>query len=113
MHEIAIMQSALEMAEEAARRAGGTSISRIRLRVGLLSGVVPEAMEFAFGVLKEETIARGAELEIERVPGRFRCGACGGEYEFEEMRFDCPECGGMLAVAPGGTELELAQLELN
>lgn len=112
MHEIAIMQSALELAEEQARKAGGTAISRIRLRVGLLSGVVPESIEFAFSVLKQDTLASGAELEIERVPGRFQCTRCGALHELGEMKFDCPECGGLLAVTAGGADLELAQLEI-
>ena len=57
MHEISIMQSTLELAEEQAREAGGNGIARIRLRIGLMSGVVPEALEFAFDVLKKGTMA--------------------------------------------------------
>ena len=41
----------------------------IRLRIGALSGVVPEALEFAFEALRPGTLAEKAELAIESVPG--------------------------------------------
>jgi hydrogenase nickel incorporation protein HypA/HybF len=43
MHELGIIQSALDMAEERALAAGASQIHRLRLRVGELSGVVPQA----------------------------------------------------------------------
>ena len=111
MHEVSIMQSTLQLAEEHALQAGGTRISCIRLRVGLVSGVVPEALEFAFEVLKEDSMAAQATLEIERVPGLFSCDACGLETLLDTIQFQCPGCGGAL-ILRGGTELELAQLEV-
>ena len=112
MHEVSIMQSTLQLAEEHARKAGGTAITRICLRVGLVSGVVPEALEFAFDVLKTGTMAEGASLEIERIPGEFRCPACGTQVRLDEVRFDCPACNGMLTLANGGADLELSHLEV-
>ena len=106
------MQSTLEMAEEQARKNGAAEIVRIKLRVGLVSGVVPEALEFAFETLREGTMAREARLEIERVPGEFRCAGCGKVVRLSEVRFDCPACDGMLVLASGGGDLELAELEI-
>lgn len=112
MHEISIMQSALQLAEEHARKAGGTAIARICLRMGIVSGVVPDAMEFAFDVLKRDTMAKDASLEIECVPGEFRCSACGTSVLLREARFDCPECYGLLILGSGGADLELSHLEI-
>ena len=113
MHEISIMQGTLRLAEESARKAGGTEIRVISLRVGLFSGVVPEALEFAFDVLKQDTMAAGATLSIERVPGVFRCAKCESEVLLDAIRFDCDVCGGMLTLRDGGGDLELTQLEIN
>ena len=55
MHELSIMQSALSQALEQARHAGAGKVHEIRLRIGVLSGVVPEALQFAFEVLAEGT----------------------------------------------------------
>ena len=112
MHEISIMQGTLQLAEEHARKAGGTQIRVIRLRVGAFSGVVAEALEFAFDVLKSGTLAEGATMEIERTPGLFRCATCGKETLLDTIRFDCADCGGMLTLRNGGGDLELTQLEV-
>jgi hydrogenase nickel incorporation protein HypA/HybF len=113
MHEISIMYSMLETAEEYARKANASEVRVIRLRVGLLSGVVPEALEFAFDALKKGSMAERASLEIERVPSHFRCSECGGEFTLETIQFVCPQCGGMLVLQRGGAELELTQLEVS
>ena len=73
MHELSIMQSALSLALDQARQAGGSRVHTIRLRIGALSGVVPDALEFAFEALAPGTPAEGAKLAIEHVPARFWC----------------------------------------
>ena len=73
MHELSIMQSALSLALDQARHAGARRVHTIRLRIGALSGVVPDALEFAFEALAPGTAAEGAKLAIEAVPARFWC----------------------------------------
>ena len=68
MHEVGIMQSALDIALEWAQKQGGERIHRLGLRVGALSGVVADALEFAFEVIKQETPAENASLEVEYIP---------------------------------------------
>jgi hydrogenase nickel incorporation protein HypA/HybF len=111
VHEVAIMQEALAQAEQEARRRGCTMIHRLCLRVGALSGVVAEALEFAFEVLKAESLASGATLEIERVEARARCRSCRREFTLEDAAFPCPDCGEWESELLQGRELELARLE--
>ena len=68
MHEVSIMESAVSMAVETARKSGSDRVLAVRLRVGVLSGVVPEALRFAFDVVCQGTPAEGAALEMELVP---------------------------------------------
>jgi len=70
MHEVSIMESAVRMAVDAAKSAGASRVLVLRLRVGTLSGAVPEALRFAFDVVCRDTIAEGASLEMETVPAR-------------------------------------------
>ncbi len=107
------MESALESASTELRKAGRREIVRLKLRVGVLSGVVPEALRFAFEALKGGTPASGANLEIELMPAVFRCLDCAALPELTEMAFSCPECQGCLVLDHGGNQLELTQLELN
>ena len=113
MHEVSIMDSTLRLAEKHARDAGASVITRLWLRIGPLSGVDPDALFFAFDALKEETLAQSASLQIERVPAQFHCTDCGADFDLIEARSICPRCKGLLSVAGGGGELELAKLEIN
>ena len=55
------------MAVDAAKKAGASRVLVLRLRVGTLSGAVPEALRFAFDVVCRGTITEGASLEMETV----------------------------------------------
>lgn len=112
MHELSIMQSALSLALEEARQAGASRVHEIRLRIGALSGVVPEALEFAFEALTPGTPAEGAQLAIEHVPARFWCAACSREFESEEMLAECPDCHALSGELRAGREMEVASLEI-
>jgi hydrogenase nickel incorporation protein HypA/HybF len=112
MHELSIMQSALNLALERAREAQGSRVHLIRLRVGQLSGVVPDALQFAFEALSPGTPAEGGQLAIEHVPARFWCAACLREFEVEDLLPECPDCHGPSAELRAGRELEIASLEI-
>ena len=112
MHELSIMQSALSLALDQARQAGAARVHTIRLRIGALSGVVPDALEFAFEALTPGTLAEGSKLAIDQVPARFWCAACAREFESEDMLAECPGCHGMSGELRGGREMEVASLEI-
>ena len=113
MHELSIMQSALSQALDQAQRAGAVRVHQIRLKIGALSGVVPEALEFAFEALADGTAAQGATLTIENVPARFWCENCHREFEAPGMFSDCPDCNRPSGDLRAGRELELASMEVD
>lgn len=113
MHELGLMQEALEVILDQTRRQGASRVHRVRFRVGELSGVVPEALQLAFAVVTQGTAVEGAELEVERLPVRCQCRDCGTAYQPTEMIFTCPECGMLSTEALQGRELELTALEVS
>jgi hydrogenase nickel incorporation protein HypA/HybF len=113
MHELSIMQSALSLALDQARQAGAVRVHTIRLRIGALSGVVPDALEFAFEALTPGTLAEGAELAVERVPARFWCATCTQEFQSDDMFAECPDCHIPSGELRAGREMELASLEID
>jgi len=113
MHEVGLMQSALELAEEQARLRGAGRIHRITLRIGKLAGVEPEALAFAFHVVTTGTMADGATLGIESVPVVCFCAACRAEFAPEGFVFACPRCGALSQDVRSGQELELTSLEVS
>jgi hydrogenase nickel incorporation protein HypA/HybF len=77
MHEMALAGSIIDIGEAEARKRNAAAILRIKLRLGEFTGVVREALEFGFDVMKEGTLAESAAFEIESVPLRARCPECG------------------------------------
>ncbi len=106
------MESALDVALDKAREAGAKRILVVRLRIGALSGVVPEALQFAFEALAAGTAAEGAELAVEHVPARFWCGPCRSEFVAEDMFAECPQCHAPSAELRAGRELQISALEI-
>lgn len=112
MHELGIATSVLQEARREAQRHPGTRLRRIRVRMGELSGVNPEALSFCFEVLVRESKLEPLELEIESCPRRQRCPACGLTFTVANYDLTCPGCGGAPTEFAGGDELELAALEM-
>lgn len=68
MHELSIAASIVEIASEEAARQGGR-VECVHLKLGALSGVVPDALRFSWDLACEETPLAGAKLEIQGAPG--------------------------------------------
>jgi hydrogenase nickel incorporation protein HypA/HybF len=103
----------LELAAVEAARQGATRIYRLTLRVGALAGVEPDALTFAFDVVRTGTPAAAAELTVEHVPVVCHCGACDREFRPPGPVFRCPTCGELASDLRAGRELELASLEVS
>ncbi|WP_165984776.1 hydrogenase maturation nickel metallochaperone HypA [Streptomyces sp. YIM 98790] len=113
MHELSIAAAVAERAGEVARAHGAARVEAVRLRVGELSGVVPDALRFSFGLVTEDTAAAGAELIVEEVPALARCGGCGERFAVGcPPRLACPHCGRGAADVLSGRELELTEVRL-
>ena len=114
MHEFALVMSMLDLAERSARDEGAARIDAIRLEIGALAGVVPEALEFAFQGAKEGTMAAAARLEVDYLPAIAHCASCEMEFELDN-RYGialCPMCDTPSADLRQGRELQLASLEV-
>lgn len=110
MHELGLIQAAMEEIERAALANNIRRVVKVKLVVGKMNGALPDALQFAFGVLTPETMFEGAELEIEEVDVRLRCPACGRESVVGEITYWCPECGARAEIV-GGRELYIDYFE--
>jgi len=113
MHEFGLMKDALGIALDHVRRQGATRIHRLSLRVGSLSGVVPEALRFAFAAMQTGTPAEGAALDIEEVTITCHCATCERTFHPADVVFACPHCETVCAGWQQGQELELTSIEVS
>jgi hydrogenase nickel incorporation protein HypA/HybF len=112
MHEFSITQSILDIALRHGDKAGAKRITRLNLVIGELSSIIDDSVQFYWDIVARDTIAEGAELSFERVPGRLRCLKCGEVFRIGSREYVCPACSeGEVAVA-GGDEFRLASIEI-
>jgi len=111
MHELSIAKELLAIVEKTAVEHGLVRVSGLRIVVGALGNVIPEALEFAFEVAGRGTVAEGARLEIVAVPVVVRCNGCRAETELEDFAFVCMACGSVDVDVVRGNELYLDSIE--
>jgi len=111
MHEVSMMMSILELATEKAAGAGASRILSITLEVGARSGVVVEALEFAFDAVTRGTMAEGARLTVDRIPYRGQCLSCGHQFDCDDF-IVCSQCGHFGKVI-SGRELKIKSIEVD
>ncbi|MFE7133042.1 hydrogenase maturation nickel metallochaperone HypA [Streptomyces sp. NPDC057638] len=109
MHEMSIAAAVVDQVAEAAAVRGATAVAVVRLDVGELAGVVPEALDFCFGLASQGTVLQGAALEARRVLARARCGPCAVEWAPGiPPDLGCPRCsGGARVELLAGRELRI------
>jgi hydrogenase nickel incorporation protein HypA/HybF len=121
MHEASITQAMLDLA---LKHAKGQRITDIYLRVGKMSLVVPESVEFYFEHLSRDTLAAGATLHFEIAPMEMTCTDCGRQADLSDLMDEQPraimvqalargcECGSSKLRVTGGTGFDMISLEV-
>ena len=89
------MTDVLDVALRVAADNGGKCVTKITLKIGLMSGVQAAYAQSFFEVISKGTIAARAELVIESEPAAFMCRRCGGRTVYESLGPDylCSACG--------------------
>ncbi len=108
MHELAITQSVVDAVLD---RTGQRKVTTVRLKVGRLSGVVPDAMRFCFDLVTAGTALEGADLEIEEPAGRASCRTCGSDFAVSDPILLC-DCGSADVEVKSGRELLVSSVEV-
>lgn len=112
MHELSIAMGIIEAASEEAQKRG-VQVSAVHLRLGALSGVVKDALQFSYEVACQDTPLAGSKLIVEDVPVVIFCPKCNDNRELISMQaFTCPECGTPTMNIVQGKELEVFALEV-
>lgn len=93
MHETALTGNLIDVALNALSKQKIKRVNCITVSVGVLAGVLPAAMEFAFEAMTAGTILEGSELVLETSPAVMRCSECSYEYESSSFPYTCPVCG--------------------
>ncbi len=119
MHELSLVTQLVELAVEAleADRDADLTVERVgavHLRVGVLAGVVEDALRFSYDVATQNTPLEGSRLVIETVPLAIHCKECDHTVVLPGTQsLRCPRCSTLSNDIRQGRELELTSLELS
>lgn len=111
MHEMTLVESVLQIVEDAARREGLRRVRAVWLEIGQLSSVEPEAMRFCFDAAARDGVAAGARLEIIRTAGAAWCSDCAERVVLAELGAPCPRCGGYQLRVTEGAAMRVTEIE--
>ncbi|NTU42770.1 MAG: hydrogenase maturation nickel metallochaperone HypA [Nitrospirales bacterium] len=114
MHEASIASSLLEIAVRECEGNGYKTIESVKVSIGKATGVLPEALLFAFEAMKTGTIAEKASLIIEEIPITGLCKSCNSEFRVDEKYvLCCPLCESASFTVTAGRELNITEMEVS
>lgn len=121
MHELSVSSA---IVDTVIRHARGRRVGAVHLQVGTLRQVVPESLDFYFGIVSRDTVCAGADLELELIAARMRCRECANEWDPGPEpshdgdpvamlpRFRCPACDAAGAEVLAGDELLVDSIDV-
>ncbi|DAB28971.1 MAG TPA: hydrogenase maturation nickel metallochaperone HypA [Sulfurimonas sp. UBA12504] len=112
MHEYSIVQSLLDTCEKNAVKNAATKVTRVVVKIGVMSGVEPDLLKTAFDIFKENTLCDGCEFIIHIQPIVVKCRVCEAQSTLQKLEYLCPECQSLELDVIDGEEMYLMQLEL-
>ncbi|WP_024786775.1 MULTISPECIES: hydrogenase/urease nickel incorporation protein HypA [unclassified Lebetimonas] len=112
MHEYSIVDSLLQLADEHARKNNAKKVTKLEIKIGILSGVEPDLLQTAFETFKEGTICEEAEFIMKIQPVVVRCKNCGYKTELKKDEYRCPKCNSGNLEIIDGEDMYLMSLEL-
>ncbi len=112
VHEYSIVLSLIESCEKHLKENDATKVTKVVVKVGVLSGVEPHLLESAFESFKDDTVCSDALLVLNIQKIKILCNGCNKEQELEKNEFICPLCSSCDLSVLDGEELYLMSLDL-
>jgi hydrogenase nickel incorporation protein HypA/HybF len=113
MHEMAIAQQIIGIAEEILGAHSGKTCKKIYVKIGELTAVIPESLTFAFQALTADTELASASLYIDILPVLGKCRICSKSFNLRDFEWTCPKCQSHEIEIVQGRELHIEKLELD
>ena len=112
MHEYSIVQALIDSCEEHAVANSATKITKVVVKIGVMSGVEPELLRTAFNTFKEQTICEEAEFVMNIQNVVIKCHKCLSESTLKKLEYCCPKCQSTELDIVDGEDMFLMSLEL-
>jgi hydrogenase nickel incorporation protein HypA/HybF len=112
MHELAVTESILNIAQKHAVQANAIIVTDIYIVIGKFSSIVDDSIQFYWDIISKNTICENSKLHFDRRPAKFLCLDCGHEFEFTDEIMPCPACTSIRLKLLSGEEFWLESIEI-
>lgn len=112
MHELALTEKMLRLVLTEAESHQAKKVTKIKINIGELSGIIEDCVEYYFQLSARDTIAAGAELEFVRNKAKLFCPNCELEFEKTPQDFNCPVCGCLSRLTGSGRGYFVESIEV-
>lgn len=92
MHELVVISNIFKAIKNAASKNNLVKVSKVKLQVGKLRQLEESMLRFAFDTISKETVAQGAQLELDYIPVVMFCTVCSSSFEVKGKKYICPSC---------------------
>ena len=113
MHELSIVLSIVDIAQQETGKANAQSVEQIELEIGDLAGVEIKALEFVWSSAVKNTVLENAQKFIHRISAEARCLDCEHQFTLTAIYDACPKCGSYFRDILQGQEMKVKSLTLN
>ncbi len=113
MHELGLMDAVLRTVKRVCEEEKLTTVERIVLEVGELSGIELPYLYDGFRAVAHGTDFENTELVVETVPGVLHCIDCDIDFPLKNQELFCPECFGKNLSIREGRDMTLKSIEGN
>jgi hydrogenase nickel incorporation protein HypA/HybF len=109
MHELSVTQGILDIA---LKHAGSRTVKQVNLVIGQFSSIVDDSVQFYWDIIAKDSLAEGALLRFERIPGEMTCNACGQVFHPGKETFACPSCASIAVRVSKGREFYMDSIDV-
>jgi hydrogenase nickel incorporation protein HypA/HybF len=110
MHELSIVMSIIDIAEEQVKKANAHKVDSIELEIGTMAGIEMDALDFSWEAAVKNTVLSDADRIVDQVQAIARCTNCDCEYKVMEPFEPCPACQNVFVEYLKGKELRVKAL---
>ncbi len=112
MHEYSVVQALLKQVEDIAKENEAQKVSKIVVKIGVMSGIEAHLLEIAFNTFKEKTICDNAKFVMNIQPLIITCRDCNKESQLEKIHYCCQKCQSTNVEVTDGEDMFLMSLEM-
>jgi len=112
VHELSLSNGMLDIIQRQALEQRFARVRVVRLEIGALSCVEPDALAFCFESVTRGSVAEGAALDIVTVAGDAWCWDCEAGVSLFRRGEACARCGGYRLQVRNGEQIRLKELEV-